>query len=95
MWSRLLYPSLYGSMFPAPRKQEEFTGDHSECLKTQKPWASLPYLGREEVEEVTLPKSLDWSKRLGAVSTERVPKDDEGSRNDVGMTWKVDQVTKA
>ena len=51
------------------RKQEEFTVDHVGCMtKDQKPWSSLPYLGREEFdEEATLPKSLDWSKRLGPV----------------------------
>jgi len=53
----------------ADKKQEEFTVDHVGCMtKNQKPWSSLPYLGREEFdEEVTLPKSLDWSKK-GAVT---------------------------
>ena len=65
MFRALPFPVLPSHL----RKQEEFTVDHVGCMtKNQKPWSSLPYLGREEFdEEVTLPKSLDWSKRLGSV----------------------------
>lgn len=50
------------------RKPDEFAFDHVGCMiKSEKPWSGLPYLGREEYNSNTtaLPKSLDWTKRLG------------------------------
>jgi len=53
----------------ADKKPHEFHFDHVGCMtKSQKPWSSLPYLGRAEFKAgSTLPSSIDWTSK-GAVT---------------------------
>lgn len=53
----------------ADKKPHEFHLDHVGCMtKSQKPWSSLPYLGRAEFKAgAKLPSSIDWVSK-GAVT---------------------------